>query len=455
MVLTCTCGAKLKISDEKITEAGVKIKCPKCGTTHIARKPEAASAPPAASAGMPWFASRPAAQTPVSSSARSAPHPAQTPPVSAAEPTMPWFAPSSGRPSSALVLVAHDSNVVVDMIRGVVSEAGLSVEHAPDGLDALKKATALKPQVMIVDVGLTGIYGFELCERLKGDPDTRGIKIILLSSVYGLTAYKRNPVTLYGADDYIEKHHIPDKLVPKIKQLLSGRSASSAGAPAASPAAEDPDRNMPAPRPQTVPPPVYEERPVSAALMAAAPPAAAAEAKRALQEVPDVMPKVPVTLDGSRNRTATPPPIIAPPKVETTSAPEPPRVPPATASAVPRGPEKPQVPMMDESVKLDATFFEQDEYIPPVKAPAKAPVDPQEVEKARRFARLVVSDIALYNQEAVADGIAQGTFYDLLKDDIVEGRALYEKRVPEDIRSTRDYFQEAFDNFIAAKKKQR
>jgi CheY-like chemotaxis protein len=338
------------------------------------------------------------------------------------------------------------------MIRGVVSKAGLSVEHAPDGLDALKKATALKPQVMIVDVGLTGIYGFELCERLKGDSDTRGIKIILLSSVYGLTAYKRNPVTLYGADDYIEKHHIPDKLVPKIKQLLS--PGSSVAALAVSPAVEGPDQNMPAPSPQTVPPP-YEKIPVHEASMAAIPPAAAAEAKRALQDVPDVMPKVPVTLDGSRKRTATPPPIVTPPKAETTKAPEPSVVSPAAAAAMPRGPEKPPVPMKDESVKLDAIFFEQDEYIPPIKAPAKALVDPQEVEKARRFARLVVSDIALYNQEAVADGIAQGTFYDLLKDDIMEGRALYEKRVPENIRSIQDYFQEAFDNYIAAKKKQR
>jgi CheY-like chemotaxis protein len=309
-------------------------------------------------------------------------------------------------------------------------------------------------------VGLTGIYGFELCERLKGDPDTRGIKIILLSSVYGLTAYKRNPVTLYGADDYIEKHHIPDKLVPKIKQLLSGRPGSSAVAPAVSPAVEGPGQNTPVPLSQSVPPPVYEEIPVPAAPIPAVPPAAAAEAKRALQDVPDVMPKVPVTLDGSRKRKATPKPIVAPaktetPKVEITKAPEPAVVPPAAATAMQRGPEKTSVPMQDASVKLDAIFFEQDEYIPSVKAPAKASVDPQEIEKARRFARLVVSDIALYNQEAVADGIAKGTFYDLLKDDIMEGRALYEKRVPEDIRSIQDYLQEAFDNFIAAKKKQR
>ena len=111
--------------------------------------------------------------------------------------------------------------------------------------------------------------------------------------------------------------------------------------------------------------------------------------------------------------------------------------------------------MQDESIKLDAAFFEQDEYIAPSKAPEKAAVDPEEVEKAKRFARLIVSDIALYNQEAVDEGIAKGTFFDLLNEDITEGRALYEKRVPEAIRASKDYYQEAFDNFIAAKKKQR
>ena len=111
--------------------------------------------------------------------------------------------------------------------------------------------------------------------------------------------------------------------------------------------------------------------------------------------------------------------------------------------------------MQDESIKLDASFFEQEEYIPPAKPSVNMEVDPEEVEKARRFARLIISDIVLYNQEAVTEGIAKGTFHDLLKEDITEGRALYDKRVPEAIRSAQDYYQEAMDNYIALKKKQR
>jgi hypothetical protein len=108
----------------------------------------------------------------------------------------------------------------------------------------------------------------------------------------------------------------------------------------------------------------------------------------------------------------------------------------------------------DASVKLDAGFFEQEEYAAPAR-PAAAAVDPAEIEKARRFARIIVSDIALYNQETVDEGIRTDSFYELLKDDITEGRAVYENRVPEAIRGMKDYLQEAFDDFLAAKKKLR
>ena len=491
MIITCTCGAKLKIGDDKLTDAGVRIKCPKCGTVHLAKRPAPAAAEPLAEPAMPWFA----------------------PPTSIASPAAADTVPTSVQrtapaPSSSLVLVAHDSKLVAEMIQGVVREAGLTVEHAADGLDALRKAAALKPRVMIVDVGLTGIYGFELCERLKGDPDTRNIKIILLSSVYGLTAYKRNPINLYGADDYIEKHHIPDRLVPKLIQLLSDQPAAA------------PDLSPDQATAAGEAPPATAGTAGSSAMPAAEPSPQVADAKFAVPEAPDIMPKVPVTLDTSRKRAASPvslAPSVPQPKVEgertplaaaapAPSVPQPKvkeeRTPPAAAAPAPSVPQPkveertppisvvsaPSVPqpkveevrtppasaapavaektepprpavqrpaMQDESIKLDAAFFEQDEYIAPSKAPEKAAVDPEEVEKAKRFARLIVSDIALYNQEAVDEGIAKGTFFDLLNEDITEGRALYEKRVPEAIRASKDYYQEAFDNFIAAKKKQR
>ena len=434
MIVICACGAKLKINDEKITVAGVKIKCPKCGNPHLVKKTAPA-----------------------------------TPVPKADELSMPWFASSTPSAAKPLVLIAHDSTVVADMIEQVVRVEGYVTAHAPDGLEALKKAIDLKPRVMIVDVGLTGIYGFELCERLKGDPDTRDIKIILLSSVYGLTAYKRLPVTLYGADDYIEKHHIPDRLVSKIKRLLSGEpldtpqpSPVSEPAPAVHDHTEqkqDSHTSSPLKRRKGL---TFDSSPSTGAMKSpeapAVPTAGQKEKPLVLPKAPDVMPKDPVTLDDGRKRTIpplTPGAAVHPPKAGVVMPEK--VLPPTAAIAVPASTKANAkvAALQDETVKLDASFFEHEEYIAPVRTIAKTTADPEEIEKARRFARLIVSDIALYNQDIVAEGLRKGTFFELLQDDITEGRSLYNNRVPESIRTTKDYYQEAFDEFIATKKKQR
>jgi CheY-like chemotaxis protein len=431
MIVICTCGAKLKINDEKITAAGVKIICPKCGNPHLVKKP--------------------------------------TPGQHADGLSMSSFASSMNSTATPLVLIAHDSKVVADMIEQVVSEAGYGTAHAPDGLEALKKATELKPQIMIVDVGLTGIYGFELCERLKGNPTTRDIKIILLSSVYGLTAYKRSPATLYGADDYIEKHHIPDRLVFKIKQLLYGKPLETPQFPQASePVTTVHDRTVPEKVSHRSSPLVRRKGILVDATVtteAMNPPEAPAagiapekEMKPVFPEFPDVMPKVPITLDDERKRTLAPltpetaaqPPMTEDVRSETVATPTAAKTKPVSTNATIK-----KAALKDESVKLDATFFEHEEYVTPASTVEQSAVDPEEIEKARRFARLIVSDIALYNQDLVAEGLRKGTFFDLLQEDIAEGRLLYDDRVPKTIRKTKDYYQEAFDDFIESKKNQR
>ncbi len=182
MIVSCECGAKLKIDDAKISGKGVKVRCPRCGNLIPVQKPSPASS------------------------------------VSSENKAAPTAVPAAL--SDALVLVAHDSDVVRKMVADLLIDAGFRVDTAADGVDALKRAMENKPQGMVLDVGLPGIYGFELCERLKGNPATQSIKIVLLSSVYDMRRYKRTPTNLYGADDYIEKHHIPDFLLTKLRKLI-------------------------------------------------------------------------------------------------------------------------------------------------------------------------------------------------------------------------------------------
>jgi len=88
---------------------------------------------------------------------------------------------------------------------------------------------------------------------------------------------------------------------------------------------------------------------------------------------------------------------------------------------------------------------------PPVQtaAPRQSPAH----EKAKRLARLIVSDIVLYNQAAVEEGVRNNTFSELLAHDIQEARTLYAQRVSEEVRNSTSYLEEAFSELIARKKR--
>jgi predicted Zn finger-like uncharacterized protein len=77
-----------------------------------------------------------------------------------------------------------------------------------------------------------------------------------------------------------------------------------------------------------------------------------------------------------------------------------------------------------------------------------------EREKARRLARIIVSDITLYNERAIQEGIRSGGLMDLLRDDLTEGQRLFRTRVPERIAEERDYVKEALNAYVEKKRAQ-
>jgi hypothetical protein len=70
-------------------------------------------------------------------------------------------------------------------------------------------------------------------------------------------------------------------------------------------------------------------------------------------------------------------------------------------------------------------------------------------DEARRFARLLASEIKLYNEHAVTEGRARGDLYARLRQDIERGRRLYEERVPADVRSRTDFYYEELVEVLA------
>lgn len=101
------------------------------------------------------------------------------------------------------VLLIEDSKTQAAQIKATLESLGLAVRVAYDGLDGIRSVMDKHPGLIVLDVKLPGMDGFQVCRRLKRSPDTAGIPIIMLterdeaqSTMSGLQA---------GADDYIPK----------------------------------------------------------------------------------------------------------------------------------------------------------------------------------------------------------------------------------------------------------
>ncbi|MCU1277406.1 MAG: cheY40H-3 [bacterium] len=115
------------------------------------------------------------------------------------------------------IVVAHESDTIREAIRRLCADAGYSVYAVAEGQAALQ-ALDKRPAALVLDVALPSVHAYEVVEEVKRRaPDTR---IVLVASIYNRTGYKRRPTSLYGADDYVEQHHIPDALLVKLERLI-------------------------------------------------------------------------------------------------------------------------------------------------------------------------------------------------------------------------------------------
>lgn len=133
------------------------------------------------------------------------------------------------------VLVAHSNQEVLESASAILKDQGYKIITAAEGIDAMVKAMREFPFLVLVEVSLPKIYGFEVCRKLKAREEAKHMKFILVSSIFDKSKYRREPASLYGADDYIEPHDIPGKLVGKINKLAAvpedAEKGSEAGMP--------------------------------------------------------------------------------------------------------------------------------------------------------------------------------------------------------------------------------
>ncbi len=125
--------------------------------------------------------------------------------------------------SKGKILVVDDENYILHILDFSLGAEGYEVVTAEDGEEAVRKAKEQKPDLVVLDVMMPKMDGFEACRTIKKDPELGSTPVILLSAKARDVDQKQGDEA--GADDYITKPFSPGRLVDRVHGLLRARTA--------------------------------------------------------------------------------------------------------------------------------------------------------------------------------------------------------------------------------------
>ncbi len=125
------------------------------------------------------------------------------------------------------ILIVEDDEDVMELIRYNLAKEGFNCDAAYNGQEALKKAQGMLPDLVLLDLMLPEVDGLEVCKRLKSNPQTEHIPVVMVTAksdeaniVAGLEL---------GAEDYITKPFSPKVLVARVRAVLRRKNAGIPG----------------------------------------------------------------------------------------------------------------------------------------------------------------------------------------------------------------------------------
>lgn len=116
------------------------------------------------------------------------------------------------------VLVAEDEKDIRRLVVFTLERAGYEILEAGDGREALRLATENQPHLILLDVMMPFMNGYEVCRKLRENPDMKNVPIVLLSAK--AQNYEIGEGLRAGATDYLVKPFIPRELAAKVKQMI-------------------------------------------------------------------------------------------------------------------------------------------------------------------------------------------------------------------------------------------
>jgi len=126
-----------------------------------------------------------------------------------------------GRGRARVILVVDDTSDTRDIYSLYLSSKGFKVPTARDGASGLEAACTHQPDVIVMDLSMPGVDGIEATRRLKADPRTSHIPVLILTA-YPLHAVQGGALEA-GADDFLTKPCLPDRLERHVRRILGRR----------------------------------------------------------------------------------------------------------------------------------------------------------------------------------------------------------------------------------------
>lgn len=133
------------------------------------------------------------------------------------------------RTGAAVVLIADDDPEMLELVSRHVAAAGYEVVEASDGDAAIELARERLPDLVILDVMMPGVSGWEVCRRIRDDVALAHTGIVMLTGIGETLNELTSP--LQGADDYINKPFEFDELDRKMRETLARKRATTGELP--------------------------------------------------------------------------------------------------------------------------------------------------------------------------------------------------------------------------------
>ncbi|HEY7745192.1 MAG TPA: response regulator [Desulfuromonadales bacterium] len=188
MTIQCPgCDSRYRIDPSRSTKSVARVKCPQCATVFEVNLHDAQVKSPAAA------------------------------PVPAAP------VPGKANSAAAAVLIVDDSKFFRELVADVLKPLQLQFLMAGDGNEALRIIRQKQPALVILDLNLPGMSGYELIRHVREEPSLRDLRLLAMSGVYRKETDVAE-VQAAGADDFVSKSFKPEQLQARVKKLLAGQA---------------------------------------------------------------------------------------------------------------------------------------------------------------------------------------------------------------------------------------